>query len=351
MLAKHKDKKNKDILKNPPKFENVEVYEEVLHFIERSSKSSIRTGEAYKRGLTKFFEEVKGKELNFLFRDDLKLTLRDFENFQRQRKLKGDCGKTINQATTSVKEFLKYLVGTGFLKHDLSFLMLFKGETEEPNEYGVITLEQFNKMIELIGTMPRVRDREVKIALFKFCGETLARQKECLNLKWSELKPNDDGTATAKLKGKGNKYYERTIPESLYKELLAIKVEGKDKVFNVSSNAVSDLMAKLREAMSIPDEDNIVFHSVRKMAATETYYLTQDLDYVRRLLNHSNLKTTQIYLGIQDHGLTGIISMQENISEDLYELATDEKLFTAIKKLPKSFQMKLNYELSKIMKK
>jgi integrase/recombinase XerD len=341
MLANHED--------NSIRLENVEVYEEVLHFIERSSKNSIRTGEAYKTGLTKFFLEIKKKELSFLNKIDISLTLRDFEKFQRNRKLKGESGKTINQATTAVKEFLKYVVGTGFLELDLSFLMLFKGEKEEPNEYGVISLEQFYKMVELIDIMPRVRDREIKKALFNFCAETLARQKECLNLKWSNVKPNEDGTAVVKLIGKGSKHYERTIPRKLYKQLLDLKIEGKEHVFNISSNSVSDLMIKLRNTMDIPDEDKVVFHSIRKMAAMQSYINTNDLDYVRRLLNHSNLKTTQIYLGIQDHGLTGIISMQENIGENLYEFATDEELYQTIRNLPKSLQMKINYELSKIM--
>jgi integrase/recombinase XerD len=334
---------------NSIRLENVEVYEEILHFIERSSKNSVRTGEAYKKGLSKFFLEIKSKELEFLNKKDICLTLRDFENFQRLRKAKGDSGKTINQATTAAKELLKYVVGTGFLKHDLSFLMLFKGEREEPNEYGVISLEQFKEMIRQIDIMPRVRDREMKKALFNFCAETLARQNECLSLKWSNVKPNEDGTATVKLVGKGNKYYEREIPKTLYSQLLDIKAEGKEKVFNISPNAVSDLMIKLRETMCIPDEDNVVFHSIRKMAAMQTYIFTNDLDYVRRLLNHSNLKTTQIYLGIQDHGLTGIISMQEKISDNLYQCATDEELYKAIEKLPMSFRMKLNYELDKIM--
>lgn len=329
--------------------ENVEVYEEILHFIERNSKSSKRTGVAYKSGLSKFFGEIKGKELKFLYKEDLKLTLRDFENFQRIRKSKGDNGKTINQATTAVKEFLKYLVATKFLQHDLSFLMIFKGESEIPNEYGIITLEQFDKMIELIGHMPRVRDREVKQALFNFCAETLARLSECLNLDWEDIKENENGTAIAKLKGKGNKYYERTLPKTLYAQLLNIKQEDKGKVFRVSSASVGALMGRLRGEMNIPEEDNIVFHSIRKMSAMEIYILTNDIDYVRRLLNHSSIKTTQIYLGIQDHGLNGVLSIRENVNDNLYEFATDEELYKAIKKLPKSFQMKLNFELSKIM--
>lgn len=324
------------------------TYENFLRFIERCSKKSESTGKSYERAIKKFFTLIKGKDPNHLTKQDLDLSLDDFEDFQRVLKRAGISGKTINHDVSAVREFIKYLTYKKFINYDIGYLMLIISEPEVPNQHAVMDIETFDQVIDYMKVMPRLRERDMKIALFKLSLETCARLDECLSLTWDKVKDNKNGTATISFKGKGNKYYSREIPYGLHQELLNIKVEGEERVFKTSTNSISDLIIKLREKFEL--DETIKFHSIRKAGAMNAYVLTNDIDYVRRLLNHSDIKTTQIYLGIQDHGLVGVISMRENVIDDLYKFATNDELERAIESLPKSLQMKINHELNKIMK-
>ncbi|GLI82406.1 tyrosine recombinase XerC [Rossellomorea marisflavi] len=324
------------------------TYDNFLRFIERCSKKSESTGISYKRGITKFFKVVKNKEIEFINKQDLDLSIDDFEDFQMSLKKAGNSGKTINHNVSAIREFIKYLRGKNFINYDIGYLMLIVSEAEVPNHHGVMDIETFDMLVDHLEEMPRVRDREVKIALFKLALETCARLDECLSLTWDKIKDNKNGTATISFKGKGNKYYSRDIPYGIFQELLNIKVPNQNEVFKVSSNSISDLMIRLRNHFNL--DENIKFHSIRKAGAMNAYLLTNDIDYVRRLLNHSDVKTTQIYLGVQDHGLVGVYSMRENVTDDLYKFATTDELEKAIEALPKAIQMKINHELNKIMK-
>ena len=83
-----------------------------------------------------------------------------------------------------------------------------------------------------------------------------------------------------------------------------------DRLFKVSEYAVWKV---LRSVTAYLEMDNISSHSFRKYAAQQLFSKSgHDIELVREWLQHSSVKTTQVYLRRSDAQLEKAIS--ENIS-------------------------------------
>jgi integrase len=325
------------------------TYDQYEKFLKKKSFKSENTAIAYKRDITRFFKLVKEKDIQYLTKQDLDLTLDHFEEFQAylhdKEKLNN---KTINRNVSAVREFIKYLRGKKHIDCDTEYLNLIDSLPENKNEYGVLSIEEIEQMTELIMTMPRVRDREIKKYLWLFSLDTCARLDNCLELKWSDFRENENDVQIS-LIAKGNKDFRPRISKGFYNELLSIKGES-EKVFPVSTNAVSDLMKKLREVMNINENRRISYHSIRKAGGTFQYRLHGSITAAQKALGHSNINTTTIYLEDEDYGLTGAVSSKGRVSDKYYEEVDHETLLKAINKLPKSQRLLLNIKLDELIK-
>lgn len=325
------------------------TYDQFEKFLKKKSYKSENTAYAYKRDIERFFKLIKDKEIQYLIKQDLDLTLDHFEEFQAylhdEEKLNN---KTINRNISAVREFIKYLRGKKHIDFDTEYLNLIDSLPEKKNEHGFLSIEEIETMTELIMTMPRVRDREIKKYLFLFSLDTCARLDECLSLKWSDFRENENDVEI-RITAKGNKEFRPKISKGFYDELLTIKGES-EKVFPISKNAVADIIAKLRSTMNINENRNIVFHSIRKAGGTFQYRLHGSITAAQKALGHSNINTTTIYLEDEDYGLTGAVSSKGRVSDKYYEEVDHETLLKAINKLTKSQKLMLNIKIDEIIK-
>jgi hypothetical protein len=103
--------------------------------------------------------------------------------------------------------------------------------------------------------------------------------------------------------------------------------------------------------MNIQPERNIVFHSVRKAFGTLVWRMTGDIEEARRALRHSNIATTQIYLGAGNFELNDSIFSVDKIDNDLYKNVTHDDLLSAISSMPKNIQLIINMKLQELLNK
>ena len=92
-----------------------------------------------------------------------------------------------------------------------------------------------------------------------------------------------------------------TVPDSLYMFLenycLKNGIRPEQPIFDITTRAVQKA---LKNAAAFLELDRIGTHSFRKGYATEAYRNSgNDIEVVRRLLQHSSATTTQNYIGIE----------------------------------------------------
>jgi integrase len=323
------------------------TYDQIQRFLAKKERRSKETRIAYERDIRKFFKIVREKELEYLTKEDFNLNSDILEDYQTHL-LETLSAKTVNRNISAIKELIKYLKGKGHLEFSIDYLNLITSEPEKDNRYGVLSVDEVLQMTDLIMTMPRVRDREIKKYLFLFSLDTCARLSECLNLEWDDFRERETDVIV-NITAKGNKEFRPVISKEFYNELLSIKGDT-NKVFPVSTNAVSDIMIKLREVMNISEKRNVVFHSVRKSGVSFNYRISSDILQAKKAANHSNINTTLLYIQEEDYGVTGAVSKSKGVTEDLYRNVSHEELLNAIDKLTKSQKLMLNIKIDELIK-
>lgn len=80
-------------------------------------------------------------------------------------------------------------------------------------------------------------------------------------------------------------------------------------------SSIQAAFAKVRKAAGFEDE-RITFHSLRKSYATHNYMRGMSIDTIRRLLGHSHISVTQIYLGLTDRHMQDDIKRAQQTALD-----------------------------------
>lgn len=329
------------------------VYSEITKFLaekyDDNSKSE-NTIREYERDIRTFFTVLRGKDIEYLTVEDIHITkeeLRDYKNYLYRELKNGD--STVNRKLSTIKSLYAYfdeyeLIKTNNTKN-------IKSKTiNNKNHHGHLSIEEVWKMAELIKVQPRVKKREVKYYLILFAVDTCLRKNAILNLKWSDFEAKDDNCVVVRAIDKGNKEFRPLISKDFYNQLLSIKEDNSEYVFNITTNGIQNMMDKLNEWMGFPSERNIVFHSFRKAGVTFQYRVTGDILQAKKAANHSSITTTELYVEEEKYGLLGAVSSTGSIDEDLYKKVELCDLISAIDKLPKSQRMLLNIKLNELTK-
>jgi integrase len=334
------------------KLDNTKIYDQIEKYLTKHSYNSNGTEIAYRHDIEMFFELMRKKQIQYLTREDVQLTLDDFEDFIESMHGAVDeegnrvySNKTINRRISAMKGILRYLAGKK-LVDDISFLELVESLPEQNNSYGVLEAHEVFKMAEL--ALEEREKGQIKRILFLFALDTAIRKAAILNIKWSNFIEQEDGVLVTVI-DKGNKEMRQKISHDFYKELLTIKGES-EYVFDISEKSLDSTMKRLKIKMGIQDERNIVFHSIRKSAVTYRYRLTGDILEAQRSANHSNVSTTMLYLQHEDYGMIGAVSGSGNLDMELYKKVDKDVLIQAISQCKKDMQLILNMKINEIMK-
>jgi integrase len=349
--------------------ENTKIYEIIEGWFRELNRNNRDYEDVYEGGTSKtqtsyetdvrlFMRIVRGKskgsELEYLTYDELQFTQEDLEEFKEKiLDMRNEDGKytytnkSFNRKLSAIKNFIRYMGKKKVIK-DISFINYISNEKEKDNHYDVMSVNEVLEMSDWIITTERY-NKEKKYYLVLFSLDTCIRKSAVLRLKWSDFTEQDNCIV---IKGidKGNDEFTEKISKEFYKELLSIKDEQSDKVFEgLTKEAIDKLMQRYREAFNVPKERKLVWHSIRKGGVSFRYRATNDIREAQRAARHKNITTTQIYLDTEDYGALGAVSSAGKIDNKAYKKVEHETLIKAIELLNKDTQLLLNMKINEIL--
>jgi integrase len=185
-----------------------------------------------------------------------------------------------------------------------TYLRHLRGIFNKAFEWGVINKKVKVKLYRIPKRHPRFLTEDERKAILeyakknnfemyrviKFALWTGTRREEIANLKWQNVHKN-----TARLIGKGDK--ERTIP--LLPKALEAMGERKDigYVF-IHWNDLARYTKTFKRIARACGIEDVHFHHLRHTAATKMIESGIDINYVKGMLGHSSITTTEIYTAI-----------------------------------------------------
>jgi integrase len=303
------------------------VYDDICKFLRKKEIRSVDTSVAYKKDIVDFFN-FKNKDILYLSRNDIQVTLEDFDDFILECIDSGNLAhSSINRKVSTMKSLLDYLKARRY-DVDTSYFKQIDRLPEDIQSYGVFTVEEAEHSARLVLERERQK-KEIKYYLILFSMDTCIRQTASLNLKWTDFEVMSDFVGIKSI-DKGNKKFKKKIAKEFYEELLTLN-KGQENVFEISKDTISDMMGRLRKWMNIPKERHIVFHSYRKTGITFAYNTTKDPLAAMAAGNHSNFDTTKRYIDDRDYGAIGAYSMTKNLNENFMDSLTKEEIINLVK--------------------
>lgn len=322
-----------------------EVYEQIQMFLRKKGLKSEKTMINYEKDIKDFFKVVRGKDINELNKNDIQVTLDDFDRFILEMV---DTEKyenaTINRKVNAVRSLLKYLAAKK-LVDDISYFSEIERLPENIKGYGALSVDEVLRLAELA-----LKEREkgkIKHYLILFALDTCIRKSALLNLKWDDFEEREDGVIV-KVVDKGNSQFRQKISKEFYNGLLTIR-NGSEYVFPMDRKTVDRMMKRLVNQMDELKNRNIVFHSIRKAGVTFQYRLTGDLMQAKKAANHKKAETTLIYIQEQDYGITGAVSSSQSIDLELYKKVPYEVLLAATEQMKNDYKIILNSKINEIL--
>ncbi|MGG3890277.1 tyrosine-type recombinase/integrase [Metabacillus fastidiosus] len=333
------------------------VYQNIIRFLDKKGRKSERTRVSYEKHIGDFFKVMRNKDIEDLKIRDIQITLEDFEDFmQRMMDSKMIANKTINNITGTMRGLLQDLNLRTYngkkLIEDVSYLYVkdsIPKLNETTNSYGSLTVSEVKQIAELVIKEEKFEATSKRLFIL-FCLDTCARKTAALNIEWSNFIVYDDHVEV-RYTDKGGKEFKPKIKKEFYEELLQLKCESVEKVFNFSSTAADDMFKRALSKLDIDEGRNIVFHSIRKAGAKYLYSITGDILYVQKVLGHSSPKTTMVYIEVEEYGVIGAVSSTMNLDLDILNKISHEELLKVIKSCNSDMKLLLALQAKKILEK
>jgi len=251
------------------------------------------------------------------------------EDITKLLKSKGMCRKTIQTYNSIIqkviknlgnsfteKEFENYLNNSNlkprsynlyravinfYTKEKLGYEIKFSKAKQDKFLPIEVTEEEFNIFLSKI---PNLKHR----IGFKLMYQSGLRVKEVVNLKKQDINLE---RLTIRVRGKGNKdRYTILSPETAVELKDYLKKLNRKNLYvfqNKKTNlTVKTFQERLKKAISDSKLKYFTCHSLRSGFAINLVNKGIDIEIVRRLLGHSSIKTTQIYLKCRTIDLTKI---------------------------------------------
>lgn len=234
-----------------------------------------------------------------------KMTADMVNAFQMYLKGKGQGANTISQKVINVKSFINWLVNTEILPYrPFNFKRIIKIKVPKRVKAHYLTEEEYTKMIKEVtysNEYYTLRNRAILILIIS----TGLRRNELLNLQFSNIKG-----ASLEFMGKGSK--ERVVPLSDFAQQILeeyIKVRnakyGTDSPYIFMSRDGDSIKPDayqhiIKKALAVIGRESERPHILRKTFAFNYIRQGGNLFELKEILGHSDIKTTEIYVGISD---------------------------------------------------
>lgn len=335
--------------------ESSKIKDHIQRWLDDHGYNSDKTKRDYEADVRIFFKLIKKKEIEYLTLDDVQLEYEDFADFRKilhtsldDKGEKQYSNKTINRKVSAVKGLVKHLaamkIDGEYIIKDVAYLPLIKSLPESSKSHGILEHSEVLYLAELC-LEERFKPHNKRLAIL-FTYDTCARKSDVLKLKWSDFEVKDDVVIVSGI-GKGNKEFRKSISKEFYEEILTLKEDGVESVFQLTEKNIDNLMDRLREKANIDPSRSIVYHSIRKSGSVWVYRISgNDIMKAKEVLNHSNVNTTQLYLKASEYSAAiGGISSANGINHNLYKEVDHETLLKAIGELNSDVRLLLNLKI------
>lgn len=272
------------------------------------SLTSEHSKRAYKKALTDFMDwyiHQGKKELN-------KATVQEYKTILQQSNLSGS---TINLRMSAIRKLAQEATDNNLLEQSLANgISNVKGVKQTGTRVGNwLSQEQAEELINApnITTLKGLRDRAILAVMI---GAGL-RRSEVSELTFEHIQLRDNRWVIVDLVGKGNRV--RTVPipswvkTAIDEYAQTANLEQTDNVFrrinkgdsivgnNITPQAIRDVVNHYSTQLGYP----IAAHDLRRTFAKLAHKGKSPIDQIQLSLGHASIKTTQIYLGV-DQSLT-----------------------------------------------
>ncbi|QSF43288.1 tyrosine-type recombinase/integrase [Paenibacillus tianjinensis] len=312
------------------------VWEDIQTFLGDHATKSKYTYDNYLNSLRKFFMWYRGKELNALTISDLEIRNADVLRFRNHLINDYDLeNSTINNRIAAISSLYNFLEINSYNVN--SKVVTLTNLVENENTAGKLYYQEAELMSELVLTQKKGIE---KSALIEMAYVTSLRKGTLLNLSWNDIKKNPTlDYYEVTVIGKGNKRHTIAIKVELFNKLCEIKEQPyykkfdaakQNKIFNLSTRTIQDMMNELKKEIGIDPDRNIVFHSFRNVAS---YFGT--LEELQQQLGHADINTTKKHYRHANTNLSNMISMRigDKVDFSVFEALSKEQLIHLVSDL------------------
>lgn len=256
---------------------------------------SIKTQENYQSSVGSFLNYFKNEvDPQHIKTDQIKAWLLTFETIN-----------TRNHKLCAIKSFYEITVGMPLKLDKIPFS---KKNKQLP---VVLSIDEIQRMFNVCQN----KKHKVILALLYSCS---LRVSELLNLKWVHI--DRSRMIINIIQAKGNKDRQVGLNDKLIELLSDYWNEYKPKEYvlngqfsnQYSEKSVNEVLKQLAKKAGI-DNKRIYAHLMRHTSATHMVEAGTDINLIQKLLGHSNVKTTNIYLHISHNHISKIQSPLNSI--------------------------------------
>lgn len=285
------------------------------------SQHTIRSYKLIFKQLIKFLVKEKNVTIKKLSLNDFTRTnVIDFLNDVE----KNNTINTRNQRLACIKSFCNYIIYEDISNiNNIRQILQIPMKKYDRKEIDYLTKEELNTFLSIIDTnkLKGVRDYTLITLLY----DSAARAEEITNIRVNDLIL--DGNPSVKLYGKRKKY--RTVPITEQTKKLLVNYISLFKLNNFSylfsgnknlkcsTKMISHIINKYAKKSEI--NKNIHPHIFRHTRAMHMLESSVELVYIRDILGHTNITTTEIYARTN-------IETKRKVLENVYQFAENNNI-------------------------
>lgn len=213
---------------------------------------------------------------------------------------------TRNHKLCAIKSFYEITVGMPLKLDKIPFS---KKDKKLPI---VLSQNEIQRMFDVCEN----KKHKVILALLYSCS---LRVSELINLKWKDI--DRSRMIINILQAKGNKDRQVALNDTLIKLLAEYYQEYKSSVYvlngqgnsaQYSERSVNEVVKQLASKAGVKNK-RVYTHLIRHTSATHMVEAGTDINLIQKILGHSNVKTTNIYLHISHNHISKIPSPLQSI--------------------------------------
>ncbi len=257
---------------------------------------SARTYQLYKDDYTNHLQQFFGN----LILDEQEITNSRVLDFQEQQKAKGYSNTTVNIHIKLMRQILRWGADKNFIRKDVVENLKFPKLEEIKKLHAFVPADVYDDMVKAFDLKGKNRLAALGFYRIIIARNTGMRPAELQFLSWPDVDfKGKIIRIKAKQEWKPKKSEERTIPmnKTVYEILnLLYKQRTGPWVFSSHEKPVKDIRKSLRSLAKNSGLPKITPYMLRHSFATHLLASGVDVETVRQLMGHKDLKTTARYL-------------------------------------------------------